>query len=1495
MRIAVVVFGVLAAALAAGCNPGGNPPDIDNGPTGALNLALSPSDEATFDVAEIRFRVTSLEDNTVQERTVPLRARPGVRPEANWLLALSAGDYEVSAEPLMADRAPSEVCQSAQGTTTVVVGQTASLLLTLPCAGEGSGGLDIGAELTAPPHIEEIEVVRGGTRLCRGEVLELEATVRDPSAQVGREPVLEYEVSAEPGEGGWCLRAQNQRAAFASNGLGLYTLSFSAANDSGESALEIPIEVMECEVPQVCVGDATSDVIFGVDTSQSGACQCEPEEDGEPVVAVVQGELVVTPTQRRDQLQALAMHALPAANCAGDVNVGYDTVLRVARPGLVEVQAEAVQPDGQVVMALLGEGGELDCQDGAGQGVRQTYDLAAGLYRVRVWSRGEAAPVGLKVEQKAAPVPVEANGEPVPSDNAEGMEVVAPCAATSGLARVFAVGVQEEDVMTFRAVAVGLDNLAMWITDGQGAVVDCNDDTEGTNPVLTQRLAAGRYRLFVGVVDGQEGEVAPFTMEATGLTPLEMEVSGVDGLLEATAIDVSEFELYAHQSTILRMEARSPGVAQVEATGPDGQMEILEPDATLNTLESGTGVWSFVGLDAQGDRITRTTSVNISPDYVAPGVVQRGAFVTNTVRCSMRERYDVPTKTCAACGSNGYQDPDDATLCRSCPPPQVVRWRQANNPNTLLNHPVPGAEALCICPEHTIGQPGFCQERCPDGEYWDPQEQACSTYPVGDPNSDDDGDGLDNATELGLGTNPANRDSDGDSVDDGVENAKGFNPLQGDSDGDGLTDGVEYLSAGTNPLLADTDGDGLSDGDEHLGVTPTSALLADTDGDGLTDGEEVNVYNTRPNLDDSDGDTLNDCTEVQDTCNGVRTSRWRSSDPLDADTDGDKLLDPFERAYNTDPRSIDTDSDGIDDQTEIRLNLNATSNCSCDMDLDGRTDNDADGDTLTDADEYINGFGIAGIGRVFPAPWKRDTDGDGIDDNREINGWRDSNGVLRVTDPTRWDTDGDRISDNQEGTLGTDPRDTDTDNDGLTDGEEVLTYNTDPTRLDEDGDGLEEWKEILRGLDPKSDDTDGDGIKDGVDLDPRNPANDQDGDGLGSAQETALGLDPQNPDSDGDGLGDFEEVRIYRTWPLQGNCTGSARDCDGDQLFDGFEVNTIGSDPRKADTDGDGDGDYQEWAWTGSGARVTTPTVTFGSRNNPKHTADGGYGFFRGTAFPPDDAIDVNTGRRDPQGLRSISKTTVDQGGLGDCWFMAPMLSIAEKEPGYLRKLITAHPDGTYTVKLYRNNKLEPVYTRLDALFPRKANSAVAYAQPVFVKVKRNINGVLKEVSVPTLFGPLLEKAAARLRSNNYAQLHASLTVLGISTGWVGHEFLTGLPTSWTWGMPIRTPIYQSYFERSDKLNRALTFSTFFPASDCFHEPSGGDPGQPLANLHVYAYTGETTNNGAQFEIWNPWNIAGRSKVGDLRVQRVAHCFIGGTLSSRVLSATTYVDKPVRP
>ncbi|MDC3959529.1 MopE-related protein [Polyangium jinanense] len=126
--------------------------------------------------------------------------------------------------------------------------------------------------------------------------------------------------------------------------------------------------------------------------------------------------------------------------------------------------------------------------------------------------------------------------------------------------------------------------------------------------------------------------------------------------------------------------------------------------------------------------------------------------------------------------------------------------------------------------------------------------------------ADTDGDGLSDAEEGMLGTDPADADTDDDGVPDGAEPSKDadsdgdglINALDPDSDDDGLPDGTEMgygcddPATDPAPLSCEPDGD--------LGATKTDPTKADTDGGGKPDGLEdadhdgvVDAGETNPN------------------------------------------------------------------------------------------------------------------------------------------------------------------------------------------------------------------------------------------------------------------------------------------------------------------------------------------------------------------------------------------------------------------------------------------------------------------------------------------------------------------------------------------------------------------------------------------------------------------------------------------------------------------------
>jgi hypothetical protein len=136
---------------------------------------------------------------------------------------------------------------------------------------------------------------------------------------------------------------------------------------------------------------------------------------------------------------------------------------------------------------------------------------------------------------------------------------------------------------------------------------------------------------------------------------------------------------------------------------------------------------------------------------------------------------------------------------------------------------------------------------------------------------DSDGDGLPDIYENMIGTDLNNPDTDGDGLTDyqevyitGTDPTKydsvtdGVSDADADPDEDGLTNAQE-IELGTDPQNDDTDGDGLKGGEE-VNDYHTDPLNPDTDKDGVNDGEEI-VLGLDPLKPDTDDNGVLDCDE----------------------------------------------------------------------------------------------------------------------------------------------------------------------------------------------------------------------------------------------------------------------------------------------------------------------------------------------------------------------------------------------------------------------------------------------------------------------------------------------------------------------------------------------------------------------------------------------------------------------------------------------------------
>jgi hypothetical protein len=241
-----------------------------------------------------------------------------------------------------------------------------------------------------------------------------------------------------------------------------------------------------------------------------------------------------------------------------------------------------------------------------------------------------------------------------------------------------------------------------------------------------------------------------------------------------------------------------------------------------------------------------------------------------------------------------------------------------------------------------------------------------------------DGDGVGDSADVFPNDASETTDSDSDGVGD---NSDAF-PLDStetvDTDGDGIgnntdtdDDGDEVLdSQDPFPLDAsesvDTDGDGIGNNTD-----------TDDDGDGVLDSDDLYPLISLDGLLDTDSDgSPNDC-------NSACVSAGMTAD---TDDDGDGVLDSQDPFPLDASESVDTDGDGIGNNTDTDDDGDGVLDSQDAFPLDASESVDTDGDGIgnnTDSDD--DGDGVSDQQDAFPLKntETKDSDGDGIGDNDE--------------------------------------------------------------------------------------------------------------------------------------------------------------------------------------------------------------------------------------------------------------------------------------------------------------------------------------------------------------------------------------------------------------------------------------------------------------------------------------------------------------------------------
>lgn len=455
------------------------------------------------------------------------------------------------------------------------------------------------------------------------------------------------------------------------------------------------------------------------------------------------------------------------------------------------------------------------------------------------------------------------------------------------------------------------------------------------------------------------------------------------------------------------------------ATGAD-----TDNDGAPNSYPNANGDtdlrYNAIDIDADNDGITDNTEAMATASYAAPsGTDTDGDGLDNSYDPDNGGTYVVPNDLDSD-GTEDFldEDSDDDTY------PDIVEGHDTDG-NGIADAGSPANTGLNPDSLDTDndglydGWDNNTSSTDPTNSGLDPSDHPDVHNPGGDrdwrDNKDTDNDGVsdfldldddnDGVTDIDeSGGNDPDGNEDGDAFPNWIDTLDNGNGGDGsvtdyvDSNGDGIPDVYDFDGDGVpNHLDKDSDNDGVvdifeaggtdnnEDGEVDYPTPGVASTMVDTDNDGLADA-----------LDDVGGSVTNGTPLPQTNTDGAG-----GTDMFDIDSDDDGIVDNTEAqatsAYIS-PSGSDTDMDGIDNAYDpdnggtyiTPVNTEGTGNADYrdgDSDDDGEADtvegHDSDGDGTADAGSPAN-TGVSG--------GATDTDGDGL-----LDGW-DNNTSSR--DPT---------------------------------------------------------------------------------------------------------------------------------------------------------------------------------------------------------------------------------------------------------------------------------------------------------------------------------------------------------------------------------------------------------------------------------------------------------------------------------------------------------------
>lgn len=229
------------------------------------------------------------------------------------------------------------------------------------------------------------------------------------------------------------------------------------------------------------------------------------------------------------------------------------------------------------------------------------------------------------------------------------------------------------------------------------------------------------------------------------------------------------------------------------------------------------------------------------------------------------------------------------------------------------------------------------------------------------------------------------------------------------------------------------------------------------------------------------------------------------------------------------------------------------------------------------------------------------------------------------------------------------------------------------------------------------------------------------------------------------------------------------------------------------------------------------------------------------------------------------SRLDAKQGQLGDCYFIAAIAGIADRNPNAIRDMFIDNGDSTYTIRFYSVGSGAPTadYVTVDRRLPAYSNRTLAYSG----------NGKSVTSTSTTLWIALAEKAYTQWNETGKAGRDGTNRYSAIEGGWMSNVNAPVLGyQSTNYSLSSQQTLINSL-----TANQAVTIGTKTGVT------AGG-----LYGSHAYIVTGYTASTGT-FTLFNPWGTSHPTPLRWAQLQANCSMFVvtnttslPGTASSAV-------------